>query len=116
MSLRRGLLRLALGAACIGGAVAPAQAQCDTSFTLINQSGMTVNEFYFGSSAQQSWGGDQLGTNVLANGNSMRFRARSPGRNDFKVVWSNGQSAEIMRIDICATSEIVATRRGIEAR
>lgn len=116
MSFRRGFLGLAFGAAMVGAVAAPAQAQCDTSFTLVNESGMMVNEFYFGSSAQQSWGVDQLGTNVLANGRTMRFSARNPGRNDFKVVWSNGQSAEIMRIDICATSQIVATRRGIEAR
>ncbi len=116
MSFRRGFLGLVLGATLAGVAAAPAQAQCDTSFTLLNESGMTVNEFYFGSSAQQSWGADQLGTNVLANGRTLRFSARNPGRNDFKVVWSNGQSAEIMRIDICATSQIVATRQGIEAR
>ncbi|WP_431283887.1 hypothetical protein ACQW02_03480 [Humitalea sp. 24SJ18S-53] len=116
MSLRRGFFGLLLGTAVMGAAIGSAQAQCDTSFTLLNESGSTVNEFYFGSSNQQSWGVDQLGTNVLANGRTMNFRARSAGRNDFKVVWANGQTAEIMRIDICSTSQIVATRRGIEAR
>ena len=112
MSLRRFLL----GAALAAGLAGTAQAQCDTSFTLVNESGMTVNEFYFGSSAQSSWGVDQLGTNVLAAGRTMRFQARNPGRNDFKIVWANGQFAELMGIDICSTSEIVATRSGIAAR
>ncbi len=108
--------RLLLGAALATGLVGTAQAQCDTTFTLVNESGVTVNEFYFGSSAQSSWGVDQLGTNVLAAGRSMRFSTRNPGRNDFRIVWSNGQRADLMGVDICRTNEIVATRSGIAAR
>ena len=110
------LRRLLLGAALLAGSAGMAQAQCDTSFSLVNNSGATVQEFYFGSSAQRSWGNDQLGANVLSNGATMRFRTRNAGANDFKIVWSNGQTAELMRVDICATNSIVATRSGIEAR
>lgn len=112
MALRRFLLTALLSTGLAGAA----SAQCDTSFTLINRSGATVQQFYFGSSAQREWGADQLGANVLAHGQSMRFRARNAGANDFKIVWANGDTAELMRIDICVTSEIVATRRGMEAR
>ena len=112
MSLRRNLL-VALFATTLAGA---AQAQCDTSFSLVNQSGATVQEFYFGSSAQQSWGVDQLGQNVLPNGRTMNFRARSPGRNDFRVVWANGERADLMGVDICSTSQIIATPTGVSAR
>lgn len=112
MSLRRVFLALALSA----GFGSVAQAQCDRRFTLNNQSGSTINQFFFGSSAQRSWGVDQLGSNVLPNGRSTRYETRHSGRNDFKVVWANGQTAELMNIDICATSEIVATPRGIVAR
>lgn len=112
MSFRRILLAAAL-ATGLGSA---AQAQCDTSFTLVNQSGVTVQEFYFGSSAQSSWGTDQLGQNVLPNGRSMNFRARAAGNNDFRVIWANGERADLMGVDICATSQIVATPTGISAR
>lgn len=112
MTIRRALL----GAIFAMGFAGAAQAQCDTSFTLVNQSGVTVQEFYFGSSAQSSWGVDQLGQNVLPNGRSMNFRARNPGRNDFRVVWANGDRADLMGVDICVTSQIVATPRGIVAR
>lgn len=108
--------RLILAAILATGMAGTASAQCDTSFTLINRSGATVQEFYFGSSAQRSLGSDQLGTDVLANGQSKRFTARNAGANDFRIVWANGQTAELMRIDICTTNEIVATRSGIEAR
>ena len=108
--------RLLLGAALAAGFTSVAQAQCDTSFSLVNRSGVTINEFYFGSSAQSSWGIDQLGTSVLPNGGNMRFSARHPGTNDFKVVWANGETAQLMRVNICTTNEIIATRRGLEAR
>ncbi|MBS7791862.1 hypothetical protein KTR66_17815 [Roseococcus sp. SDR] len=112
MSLRRLFLAVALA----GGVSSVAQAQCDRRFTLVNQSGSTINQFFFGSSAQRNWGVDQLGSNVLPSGRSIRYETRHSGRNDFKVVWANGATAELMNIDICATSEIVATQRGIVAR
>lgn len=99
------LRRLLLAALLSTGLAGTARAQCDTSFTLVNRSGATVQEFYFGSSAQRSWGADQLGSNVLVNGQTMRFRTRSAGANDFKVVWANGQMAELMRVDICVTRD-----------
>lgn len=112
MTIRRVFLAIALAS----GLSSVAQAQCDRRFTLNNQSGSTINQFFFGSSAQRSWGADQLGANVLPSGRSVRYETRHSGRNDFKVVWANGQTAELMNIDICATNEIVATPRGISAR
>ena len=108
--------RFLLAAALASGFAGTASAQCDTSFALVNRSGATINEFYFGSSAQRSWGVDQLGTNVLTNGATSRFQTRNPGRNDFRAVWANGDTAEVMGVDICTTSEIVATRGGLAAR
>lgn len=111
--------RLALGAAVAVltlGFAGAASAQCDTRFTLRNASGQQVNEFYFGSSANPNWGNDQLGQGVLPNGASMNFQSRFAGNHDFKIVWANGQYAELMQVNVCTTSEIVATPRGIEAR
>jgi len=108
--------RILLASILATGFAASAHAQCDTRFTLVNNSGATIQEFYFGSSAQSSWGQDRLGQNVLPAGRSMNFSARVAGANDFKVVWASGETAEMMRVDICATSQIVATRSGIVAR
>ncbi len=108
--------RILLSAVLASGFAATAQAQCDTTFSLTNNSGMTIREFYFGSSANPNWGADRLGQNVLANGQTMRFDTRIPGANDFKVVWANNATAELMRIDICRTNQILATSTGIVAR
>lgn len=110
--MRRFFLGLAAAVAVTGAA----QAQCDTRFALVNNSGATIREFYFGSSAQPEWGVDQLGQHVLPSGASMNFATRNPGLNDFRVVWEGGQHAQLMQVNICVTSAIVATPRGIEAR
>lgn len=110
------LRRLLIATALLAGAAAPAMAQCDTRFILANRSGVTVNEFYFGSSANPNWGRDRLGDDVLAPGRQITFDTGRPGLHDFRIVWSNGDTAQLMQVDICTTTEIVATRSGIEAR
>ncbi|MBR0646574.1 hypothetical protein [Plastoroseomonas hellenica] len=110
------LRRFLLAAAFVATAAAPAMAQCDTRFTFVNQSGAQVNEFYFGPSSNPNWGSDRLGQNVLPSGRQIMFDTGRSGAHDFKIVWANGQHAELMRINICTTSQIVATRSGIEAR
>jgi hypothetical protein len=110
------LRRLLLAAAFTAVAAVPAMAQCDTRFRLVNRSGAQVNEFYFGPSSNPNWGSDRLGQDVLPNGRQIMFDTGRPGAHDFRVVWSNGQNAQLMRINICATSEIIATPSGIEAR
>ncbi|MGG5885856.1 hypothetical protein ACLF3G_01880 [Falsiroseomonas sp. HC035] len=114
---RRLALTAAVSTLLLGAAIAPASAQCDTRFTLRNDSGQQVNEFYFGPSSNSNWGRDRLGENVLPAGRSVSFTPGGRGgAYDFKVVWANGENAEVMRVNICEASEIVATRRGIEAR
>jgi hypothetical protein len=112
------LRRLAIAAALMAAAAAPAMAQgCDTRFTFRNTSSVTVNEFYFGPSSQSNWGRDRLGENVLAPGRSITYEPGGRGgAYDFKVVWANGDNAELMRVNICEASEIIATQRGITAR
>lgn len=112
------LRRFVLAAGLLALASGPSLAQgCDTRFTLRNSSGATVNEFYFGPSSRSDWGRDRLGDNVIQSGRAVNYTPGGRGGNyDFKVVWANGETAELMRVNICETSEIVATRSGIEAR
>ena len=110
---RRSLLALPLLASLFA---AGAQAQsCDTQFTLINRSGETVNEFYYNPARNPNWGPDRLGEGVLANGRQRAYRPARGGSYDFRVVWEGGAEAEIRNINICETSNIVATRGGIRA-
>lgn len=112
MSIRRVLLAAILAA----GFGASAQAQCDTRFTLLNHSGETIPEFYYGSSASSNWGPDRLGQNILEHTRSMNFTPRLAGAHDFKVVWASGRTAQLMGVNICVTNQIVAARSGLIAR
>jgi hypothetical protein len=88
---------------------------CDTSFRVINNSGGTVEQLYFSHASQGSWGNDQLGQNVLPPGRSVSYRAANTGYYDFRVVWQNGQTAELRQVNVCVTSNIVITGRGLSA-
>ena len=112
MSVRRVLLAAILAA----GFSASAHAQCDTRFTLLNHSGETIREFYFGPSASSNWGPDRLGQNILEHTRSMNFTPRLAGAHDFKVVWASGRTAQLMGVNICVTNQIVAARSGLIAR
>ncbi|WP_149536581.1 hypothetical protein [Siccirubricoccus phaeus] len=90
-------------------------AGCDTRFNVINNSSGTVERLYFSHSSQGSWGTDQLGRNVLPPGTRTSYRAANSGHYDFRVVWANGQSAELRQVNICAASNIYVSNRGLSA-
>jgi hypothetical protein len=92
----------------------PSQA-CDTSFRVVNESAGTVEQLYFSHSSMRQWGSDQLGQNVLAPGRAASYRAANPGAYDFRVVWSNGRTAELRGVDICRASTITVTNGGLRA-
>ncbi|CAN5206140.1 hypothetical protein BH10PSE1_BH10PSE1_35780 [soil metagenome] len=111
------LRRFVIAAALLAATSVSAFAQgCDTRFTLLNTSDVAVHEFYFGPSSQSNWGNDRLGDGELPPGRQVSFAPGGRGGNyDFRVVWANGERADLMQVNICATSLIVATQQGLEA-
>lgn len=108
------LRRITLAAAAllaIGASSALAQS-CDTRFTLVNQSQVTINEFYFSRSSDSDWGNDRFGPNVLPGGRQVNMDTNAPGRHDFKVVAANGQSLELRNVDICQVSRLIINPAG----
>ncbi|WP_237216166.1 hypothetical protein [Falsiroseomonas oryziterrae] len=93
----------------------PVQAVCDTSFRVSNQSSATVAQLYFSHSSQRGWGADQLGASVLPPGRFVSYRAANTGNYDFRVVWTNGQAAELRGVNVCRASQITVTNRGLVA-
>lgn len=88
---------------------------CDTRFRVVNNSGLTVAQLFFSHSALSAWGNDQLGTAVLPPGRFVNYQARNAGNYDFRVVWTNGRSAELRQVNICAASQIIVTNNGLRA-
>ncbi len=105
-------------AACAQDGAAPVAgrtAACDTSIRVSNQSSGVVQQLYFSHSSLNAWGADQLGANVLPPGRFVNYRMNNPGNYDFRVVWSDGRSAELRRVNVCAASQVIVTNGGLRA-
>ncbi|MGK7864380.1 hypothetical protein [Falsiroseomonas sp. E2-1-a4] len=94
--------------------VVPSQS-CNTAFRVVNASSRTVERLYFSHSSINGWGNDQLGSSVLQPGRQVSYRAANTGNYDFRVIWNNGQAAELRRINVCAASRITVTNSGLRA-
>lgn len=90
-------------------------AACDTSFRVSNASSRTVAQLYFSHSNLSGWGTDQLGASVLPPGRFVNYRAANAGNYDFRVVWVDGRSAELRRVNVCAAREVRVTDGGLRA-
>jgi hypothetical protein len=86
---------------------------CDTSFRVINRSGLTVRNLQFSHSSRGAWGPDQLGANMLVPGQAMSFRAANTGNYDFRATWVNGRATERFGVNVCTTTNVVITNGGI---
>lgn len=109
------LRRITLAAAAtlaLGASSALAQS-CDTRFTLVNQSQVTINEFYFSPASSNAWGPDRFGSSVMPGGRQLNMDTGRPGRHDFKAVAANGASLELRGIDICSVSRLVINPAGV---
>lgn len=102
--LRRLLLLLALA---LPGAQALAQG--DPSFHLVNRSGQTINEIYVSSVAEQFWGRDLLGADVLPDGRvfPVRIPPSAGCRQDVRVVYADGRAEQRRDVDTCRIAEMV---------
>ncbi len=104
--MRRALLAMT---GLIGLAAAPAMAQGQQDFTLVNRTGYTINEVYVGASSSSSWGRDLLGQGVLQHQRTLNVRF---GRNtrecnwDIRVVYDDGDTSEFRGVDLCSVSRV----------
>ena len=112
------LLVLGLAACAQGqspGGMAGAAGNCDPRFRVVNASGLPVERLFFSPADLNAWGADQLGDRMLPPGRSLGFAAANPGAYDFRVIWTNGQAAELRGVNICMASNIVITNGSLNA-
>ncbi len=89
---------------------------CDTRFTLVNQSGVAIREFYFTPRSLQGFGADRLGRRMVAPGQSVDFVAGQPGRHDFRIVMADGYRTHRMGADVCGMTRLVMNHRTLSAQ
>ncbi len=89
---------------------------CDTRFSLVNQSGVAIREFYFTPSALQGFGANRLGRQFVRPGQSVDFAAGQPGRHDFRIVMADGYRTHRMGADVCGMTRLVMNHRTLSAQ
>lgn len=106
--------------ALAGSAGAPAQAQYDRDghqrwINVVNQTGVTIREFYMTDVDTRGWGDDRLGQEVIEPGDSLRVvptprqRARGYCQFDMLVVFSNGARVDRRGVNLCQASNLVCS-------
>jgi hypothetical protein len=102
--------RLAASAVLLAGLAGPAMAQ-DLQYQLVNDSGLTLMEFYTSPVDDGTWGDDILGANVLAAGETGTVTLADGSAQcgyDLRLVFEDG-SEMIDTVDACQTGSYTIT-------
>ena len=127
-------MRRGLAAACLAGAAwlsacaseplepvaarpaAARSSECNAAMRVVNGSTRPVQRLFVKDPALTSWGRDRLGQAILAPGGSVSVPTDGPGRFDVRIIWADGASSELRRVDICATPTVTVGNFGLNAR
>ena len=93
---------------CISGTSVPA-AGSKLDFTLINKTGLTIDEVYVSPSDDSEWGDDVMGRDVLSNNESVDIsfsRTETACSWDLKVVDEDKDDIVWEKLNLCKASEI----------
>lgn len=84
-------------------------------FTLVNKTGLTIDEVYVSPSDDDEWGEDVMGKDVLKDGESVDIefsRKETTCQWDLKVVDADKDSIEWTKLDLCKANEITLKYEG----
>lgn len=85
------------------------RAQGKQDFTLVNQTGVSINELYVSPHTTNNWEEDILGQDTLANGDSVDItfsRTERAAKWDLKVVDKEGNSIEWENLNLLEISKL----------
>ncbi|HEY6188098.1 MAG TPA: hypothetical protein VIW80_10490 [Pyrinomonadaceae bacterium] len=85
------------------------RAQGKQDFTLVNQTGVSINELYVSPHTTNDWEEDILGQDTLANGDSVDItfsRTERAAKWDLKVVDKEGNSIEWENLNLLEISKL----------
>jgi hypothetical protein len=97
------LLKTTLGAACLALVTFSAMAS-DADFRMKNKTGYQIDEVYVSRHSSDSWGNDIMGSDALADGESVKITFPHGGsacKFDIKVKYHDNDTAEWDNVDLC---------------
>jgi hypothetical protein len=89
----------------VSALAAPALAQSAT-VKVINQSKWEIHHMFASSSADEDWGPDQLGDEILATGDSLTLTRLPCDTYDVMVVDEDGDECIIDEVDLCRDNSL----------
>jgi hypothetical protein len=102
------LIHLPLAAALLLSFAGLARAS-DADFTLKNKTGYQIDEVYVSPHSSRNWGHDHMGSDALADGDSVDINFAHGGqacRFDIQVKYNDGDKAEWGDVDLCKYTAI----------
>lgn len=96
----------------------PAAFAGEQDFTLVNRTGVDIYELYVASSDKSDWEEDILGTDILADGDSVHVTFSSDEDAelwDIKIVDGEGNDVHWLQVDLTAISKVTLYLRKGEA-
>jgi hypothetical protein len=93
-------------------AAAPAGAEAQQNFTVVNNTGHTVVTLKVSPTSQDSWGPDILGRGTLGNGESAQItfpRNTTQCAWDIQATYDDGTNTDMRNVDLCTVATVTLT-------
>jgi hypothetical protein len=82
-------------------------------FTLVNKTGLTIDEVYLSPTSDDEWGEDVMGRDVLKNGERVDINSEETECNwDLKIVDEDEDAVEWEKLNLCTANEITLMYEG----
>lgn len=80
------------------------------SLTLENKTGKDLHELYFAPAGEEEWGPDQLGDDIVENGETFTLTKIAKGKYDVMFVDENDAKCDIRDVDFTVSENFVMTK------
>jgi hypothetical protein len=101
------MLRILVAAALVAATVLPATVlpatALDRRMTVVNQTGVTMNNFYATNTGNDSWGKDWLGSQVMPSGSQIQVNFDDSSGYcmfDFRAIFADGDEL-VSQVNVC---------------
>ena len=113
--IRSAFIAAALALVALASITISAAQGRNLDFTLVNKTGLTIDEVYLSPTNDDKWGKDVMGKDVLKNGDKVdiTFSSSETSCNwDLKVVDEEKDEIEWTKLDLCKAEEITLKYEG----
>jgi hypothetical protein len=115
MKIMKCVAVMLLAVTAVASTVAAPVQRRNLDFTLVNKTGLTIDEVYLSPTSDDAWGKDVMGRDVLKNGEKVdiTFSSEETECNwDLKVVDEEEDSVEWEKLNLCTANEITLMYEG----